>query len=98
MFRPTMQRFSHRLLPFIALALLSSLTSGCATRVLMSSDRYEKPKTDTPQFRSLDAISRSWQQDSHLEQAYLSAAAQVQSIQFNRLDHTPSHEFAHRKC
>lgn len=73
MFRPTMQHLSHRLLPFFSLILLSCLISGCATRVLMSSDRYEKPKTETPEFRSSDEISRSWHPDSQLEQAYLAA-------------------------
>lgn len=73
MFTPPMQHLSHRLLPLIGLILLASLTSGCATRVLMSSDRYEKPEEETTQFRSSDEISQRWYPDSNLKRAYLTA-------------------------
>ncbi len=45
----------------LALACLMALTSGCATRALMSSDRYEKPKPETQQYRSSEKMSQSWQ-------------------------------------
>lgn len=73
MFRLTVQRLSHRLVPLIGLILLSTFTSGCATRVLMSSDRYEKPETEAPEFRSSDEISQRWYPDSNLKRAYLAA-------------------------
>ncbi|EEF81005.1 hypothetical protein MDMS009_417 [Methylophaga thiooxydans DMS010] len=42
-----------------------ALTSGCATRALMSSDRYEKPKPETQQYRSSEKMSLSWQPIKH---------------------------------
>lgn len=50
-----------RLLPVFSLILLTSLTSGCATRALMSSDRYDKPEQ---QFHSSEIDIQA------LEQAY----------------------------
>lgn len=65
--------FSSRLLGLIGLSLFVMMSSGCATRALMSSDRYEKPEPETQQFRSSDEISKSWQPGSSLEQRYLAA-------------------------
>lgn len=66
--------FFSRLAALLGLALIISISSGCATRALMSSDRYEKPEPETHQFRSSDDISRSWQPDGlMLAQVYLAA-------------------------
>ncbi len=73
MFSSTMPLLSRSSAALIGLVLLCSLTSGCATRMLMSSDRYEKPDNKTMEFRSSDEISRSWYPDQNLEQAYLAA-------------------------
>lgn len=55
------------------LALSFSLTTGCATRMLMSSDRYEKPDTETRQWRSGDELTRHGHSHQNLEQRYLTA-------------------------
>jgi hypothetical protein len=39
-----------RLIPVFGLFLLISLTSGCATRALMSSDSYDKAEPSNQQF------------------------------------------------
>lgn len=65
--------FFSRLCVALGLALFISTSIGCATRALMSSDRYEKPEPETRQFRSSDEISR-WQPGGlTLEQRYLAA-------------------------
>lgn len=51
--------------------------SGCATRALMSSDRYDKPEPNKQQF---DA---STLQDQDLEQAYQQALLQQHAIAVN---------------
>lgn len=61
MFRQTGRLYGSKVLGFLSLAIMITTSSGCATRALMSSDRYEKPKTDTQQFRTTDEISQSWQ-------------------------------------
>lgn len=64
--------FPSRLFAVLGLILLISTSTGCATRALMSSDRYEKPEQEPQQFRSSDEISGSWQPGSlTLEQRYL---------------------------
>ena len=54
--------FPSRLFTVLGLILLISTSTGCATRALMSSDRYEKPEQEPQQFhfrllatRQLDA-------------------------------------------
>lgn len=74
MFRTPACSFSSRLFSFACLTFIVATSSGCATRALMSSDRYEKPKPESQQFRSSEDISHSWQPDSlMLEQTYLAA-------------------------
>jgi len=69
-----------RLFRFLTLTCILAFTSGCATRALMSSDRYEKPKPETQQYRSSDEISQSWHPTMiDLEQALYSAMAQENS-------------------
>ncbi len=73
MFSSSMPLFSRRLLVLIGLILSCSLTTGCATRVLMSSDRYEKPEEKTSQWRSSDKEVHHWHPHQNLEQHYLTA-------------------------
>jgi hypothetical protein len=51
--------------------------SGCATRALMSSDRYDKPEPSQQQFDS------SKLQNQDLEQAYLQALLQQNTVAVN---------------
>jgi hypothetical protein len=69
----------RRLSPFVLLAKLVLITvtvatlPGCATRVLMSSDRYDNPQQTQP-YRPHETQSHAPQQkDVTLEQAYLVA-------------------------
>ncbi|MEC9314135.1 MAG: hypothetical protein VYB22_04555 [Pseudomonadota bacterium] len=39
----------------------------------MSSDRYEKPDSETNQWRSIDQQSRQWHPQQNIEQTYLTA-------------------------
>ncbi len=72
--------FYFRLLPLLGLALFITTSSGCATRALMSSDRYEKPDPETEQFRSSGVISRSWHPGGLIfERAYLASLKQEKS-------------------
>jgi len=62
---------NSKLLSCLFLVWVIASSSGCATRALMSSDRYEKPKPETQQFRSSHIISQSWQPDMmQVEQAF----------------------------
>lgn len=61
---------ASRLLPIFGIILLMSLTSGCATRALMSSERYEKAEPSQQQLHS------SNMQPQDLEQAYQLALQQ----------------------
>ena len=71
MFKPLTAK-SLRMVGLLSLALFSFTVTGCATRVLMTSDRYEKPASETQQLRRSDDISASWQPGTiTLEQAYL---------------------------
>lgn len=73
MFNSSMPLFSRRFIVFVGLILSLSLMTGCATRVLMSSDRYEKPDSETNQWRSIDQQYRQWSPQQNLEQTYLTA-------------------------
>ncbi|MBD3633470.1 MAG: hypothetical protein HUJ23_01000 [Methylophaga sp.] len=73
MFNSGMPLFSRKLIVLIGLILSCSVTTGCATRVLMSSDRYEKPDRETNQWRSIDQQSRQWHLQQNIEQTYLTA-------------------------
>lgn len=66
--------FSAKLLALTGLVCFTLTTSGCATRALMSSDRYEKPEPETQQFRSSDDLSSSMEIDEiRLHQHYIVA-------------------------
>lgn len=61
MVKETVKHADKHLSRLLALACIVAMTSGCATRALISSDRYEKPEPETQQYRSSDTISQSWQ-------------------------------------
>lgn len=83
MYQGSGHRFCSRFFSVLTLAAFMLTSSGCATRALMSSDRYEKPAPETQQFRSSEDISKSWQPDSlNLERAY-----QLAMHQENTLNH-----------
>lgn len=63
-----------RLLPIFGLILLMSLTSGCATRALMSSDRYDNAEPSHQQFHASDM------QIQELERTYQLALQQQQAV------------------
>lgn len=68
----------------ICSVLLLLNLSGCATRALMSSDRYEKPEPETQQFRSGDDISRSWQPSGLIQtRSYFAANKTDQTVKSN---------------
>ena len=62
-----------RVLTVLALMVIVSLNTACATRALMSSDRYEKPVPETQEF---DASTSSRELNASdldsVKQAYLS--------------------------
>lgn len=53
-----------RVLSCLCLIFFVTISSGCATRALMSSDRYEKPKPELKQFQSSGSISPPSQSDA----------------------------------
>jgi hypothetical protein len=57
---------ASRLLSAFGLILMMSLTSGCATRALMSSDRYEKTEPSKQQFHSSEIQAQDLEQAYHL--------------------------------
>lgn len=70
----SIQHALSRVIGFTGLALIVALSSGCATRALMSSDRYEKP---SQQYYSSDASTVMTDDEQlALEQAYLVAINQ----------------------
>lgn len=52
-----------RVFSCLCLMFFITTSSGCATRALMSSDRYEKPKQELQQLRSSNIISPFFQSD-----------------------------------
>lgn len=52
-----------RVFSCLCLMFFITTSSGCATRALMSSDRYEKPKPELQQFRSSGIILPTSQSD-----------------------------------
>ncbi|WP_438970285.1 hypothetical protein [Methylophaga sp.] len=61
MFIGSVRDVGSRGLRFLCLLFVMVAASGCATRALMSSDRYEKPEPETQQFRSNEDLSQLWQ-------------------------------------
>lgn len=72
MFR-TRGHLAIKLSSIFGLILITTLSTGCATRVLMSSDRYEKPEADKPQFQSSHQVSNDSRSDFRIENTYLAA-------------------------
>ncbi len=76
MFRQTGRLYGSKVLGFLTLAIILITSSGCATRALMSSDRYEKPKPESQQYRATQQISQPWQPDMiQIEHAFYTAMA-----------------------
>ncbi len=63
-----------RLLPVFSLILLMSVTSGCATRAIMSSDLYDNAEPSHQQFHASDM------QTQELERTYQLALQQQQPV------------------
>lgn len=74
MHTPANRNTASRLLPVFSVILLMSLTSGCATRALMSSERYDNAEPSTQQHDFSEV------QTENLEQAYQLALQEQQSV------------------
>jgi outer membrane lipoprotein SlyB len=68
---------NSKFLSFCSLLFLSLTLSGCATRALMSSDRYEKPEPETKQYHSgAEILQRPPADMLKVEQAFVTAMTQ----------------------
>jgi len=80
MFRKSGEFVGSRFFSFLSLLIILCSTSGCATRALMSSDRYEKTAPESKQLRSNDTISQSIPPEMmEVEQAFADALRQQNS-------------------